>query len=404
MSHIMSLPLPKYRRPLWVSVALCLGAWTLVGLFDAWQAYLHSLFNNSAFVWWRALLLGVSDWYVMAALTPAIFFLARRFPFAPGHRVRDGAVHALASCVCSGLIVGVTVPFYAYVACPLGIPLDLATVFQKVFFGKFQMYVLLYWMLVGLSRGLDYYQKYRERELQASQLAARLAETQLQVLKMQLHPHFLFNTLHAISALIHKDVELADRMVARLGELLRSTLENAGTQEVSLRHELDFIKPYLEIEQARLGPRLSVHLDIDPETMDASVPNLLLQPLVENAIRHGVAPRTGPGRIEIAARRENGHLQLQVRDNGRGLATNYAEGVGVGNTRARLAQLYGANHVFAMRNRPDGGLEVTVSVPYRDQTGEDLVAGVEGSNQAISSPPRAVSSLREENGPAHRVS
>jgi two-component system LytT family sensor kinase len=184
------------------------------------------------------------------------------------------------------------------------------------------------------------------------------------VLKMQLHPHFLFNTLHAISALMHKDVELADRMIARLGELLRSTLEHVGTQEVALRDELEFIKPYLEIEQARLGPRLTVQLDIDPEAMDANVPNLILQPLVENAIRHGIAPRAGAGHIEIHARRENGRVRLQVCDNGRGLATNYTEGVGVGNTRARLRQLYGEEHQFVMCNRPDGGLEVTVALPF----------------------------------------
>src|SRR5262249_17879195 len=125
------------------------------------------------------------------------------------------------------------------------------------------------------------------------------------------------------------------------------------------------------IEQARLGPRLSVEWDIDPEAMDAWVPNLILQPLVENAIRHGIAPRSEPGQIQIVARRENGHVYLQVRDNGRGLATNYEEGVGVANTRARLQQLYGAEHQFVMCNRPDGGLEVTVAVPF---TGSPLPA------------------------------
>ena len=148
---------------------------------------------------------------------------------------------------------------------------------------------------------LEYYQKYRDRELHTSQLETQLAKAQLQVLKMQLHPHFLFNTLHAISALMHKDVERADLMIVRLSELLRQTLENGGTDEVLLRQELDFIKTYLEIQQIRLGARLTVEMDVDPGTMHALVPNLILQPIVENAIRHGIAPRSGPGRIEIRA-------------------------------------------------------------------------------------------------------
>jgi two-component system, LytTR family, sensor kinase len=187
---------------------------------------------------------------------------------------------------------------------------------------------------------------------------------------MQLHPHFLFNTLNAISALMHQDVEVADRMIARLGELLRATLESADLQEVPLSQELEFIQPYLEIEQARLGPRLRVEVHVDDDARDGLVPNMLLQPLVENAIRHGIAPRTEPGSIAITAQRDNGSLRLQVRDDGPGMPSSgpsrSRNGLGLANTRARLQQLYGTASNLEVSNGRPAGLEVTVTIPFRD--------------------------------------
>jgi sensor histidine kinase YesM len=239
-------------------------------------------------------------------------------------------------------------------------------------------------VIFGISQAVDYYRKYRERELRASQLQAQLAQTQLQVLKMQLHPHFLFNTLNAISALIHQDIEVADRMIARLGELLRATLENANLQEVPLRQELDFIQPYLEIEQARLGPRLHVRFAVDAGAMDSLVPNMLLQPLVENAIRHGIAPRAEPGTIEISAQRENGTLRLKVRDDGPGIdpaaSGKRQRGLGLANTRARLQQLYGPAHSLELGNGPQGGLEVMVTIPFHETRNEQAPLVTEDSN------------------------
>jgi LytS/YehU family sensor histidine kinase len=182
---------------------------------------------------------------------------------------------------------------------------------------------------------------------------------------MQLQPHFLFNTLHSISALMHRDVEAADRMLTRLSDLLRLTLESASTPEVPLSRELDFLDAYLEIQQTRFEERLEVVRDIDPLALDALVPNLLLQPLVENAIRHGVANRTTGGRVEISARRENGRLTLSVRDDGPGLSPNAGQGVGLSNTRARLEHLYGEAQSLALANDPAGGVRVTVVAPYR---------------------------------------
>jgi signal transduction histidine kinase len=359
----MSLLANRSRWQRWgIILGLWLGVFTLLALFDTLQTclLLNAVRRDIPF---RTILgRGFAEWYLWALLAPVLFWQVRRLPLDGLHWLRNLGLLGVASGLLSVVKIGLDIPFIMlFPVEPLRSP---GEVFEILFFGKFLVYLLICGVILGLSQALAYHRKYREREVHALQLAAQLAQAELQVLKMQLQPHFLFNTLHAISALIHKDVELADRMVARLGELLRSTLENVGTQQVRLRDELDFIKPYLEIEQARLGSRLSVLLDIDPETMGASVPNLILQPLVENAIRHGIAPRSGPGRLEILARRENGHVQLQVRDNGRGLAANYTEGVGVTNTRARLRQLYGEAHQFVMRNRPGGGLEVTVAVPF----------------------------------------
>jgi sensor histidine kinase YesM len=220
--------------------------------------------------------------------------------------------------------------------------------------------------MLGVAHALNYHRLSRERALRTSQLEARLAQAQLQLLKMQLHPHFLFNTLNSISALIHHDVELADRMVARLGDLLRLALQHFGAEEVPLRQELEFVLSYLEIEQARLGPRLRFQLDVEEGAAEALVPTFLLQPLVENAIRHGVAARPLGGRVEVRARREASRLSLEVRDTGPGPAPGEpAEGVGLSNTRARLGRLYGEEYQFELAGGPGGGAVVRVVIPFR---------------------------------------
>jgi len=220
---------------------------------------------------------------------------------------------------------------------------------------------------------LNYYHERREREIQAAALAAQLAQAQLQTLKMQLQPHFLFNTLNSISALNHEDPRAANRMIARLSELLRLTLENDGAQEVSLLQELDFLKRYLEIQQVRFGDRLNVRFDVTPETLEARVPNLLLQPLVENAIQHGIAPFAARGEISIQASCENGLLCLRVTDNGPGLPapkpSGPPEGVGLANTRARLQQIYSNAHRFELRNGTEQGAVAEVRIPFQTAAG-----------------------------------
>jgi LytS/YehU family sensor histidine kinase len=182
---------------------------------------------------------------------------------------------------------------------------------------------------------------------------------------MQLNPHFLFNTLHAISSLMHRDVEAAERMLVQLSDLLRRALESTDTQEVPLREELDFLSRYAEIEQARFGERLKIEMNIAPDALDALVPNLVLQPLLENAIRHGIEPHARAGRVQVIAKRDGESLHLEVRDNGGGIVNGkVAEGVGLSNTRARLKQLYFERHDFELGNIGNGGVSVRIRLPF----------------------------------------
>jgi LytS/YehU family sensor histidine kinase len=237
--------------------------------------------------------------------------------------------------------------------------------------------MLTYGAILGVGLAFSYYARFREREMRASQLEAQLAQAQLQALKMQLHPHFLFNALHSISALVHSDPDAADKMIARLGDFLRLTLENSAAQEVPLRQELEFLNCYLDIERTRFRDRLTTQIEADPQLLDCVVPNLILQPIVENAIRHGVSQRAAHGHVEVRASRAGDALRLEVRDNGRGLPegaevcrANQGGGVGLANTRARLQQLYGGAYRFDISNAPAGGAVVTLEIPLHGSTAE----------------------------------
>jgi LytS/YehU family sensor histidine kinase len=227
-------------------------------------------------------------------------------------------------------------------------------------------WLLIYSVIMLSSHALNYYESFRKGELSAAQLRTQLAQSQLEALKMQLHPHFLFNTLHSISALLNKDVDAARTMITRLGDFLRLTLENSGTQEVPLQQEIEFLNGYLEIERVRFQDRLTTDVRIDPSVLDVRVPNLILQPIVENAMRHAIAT-TANGRIEIVATPRNGMLRIVVKDNGPGVSAasgaQLKHGVGLANTRARLERLYGSRHRFDLANEAAGGFVVTLEIP-----------------------------------------
>ena len=363
----------RRNRKLWLEAALIFAAWTVFGLLLANQFYIASGLRARPVSWTHVLQRGLFEAYLWALATVAIFWLARRFPLERGRVPQAIAVHLVGAIVLSLVRVAVAVEMSRHVDWLVNRP------FREQFWGSSSQNVLFYALLLGIAHAVLYYGRYRERERAAERLSAGLTEARLQALKMQLQPHFLFNTLHAISALIPAEAKPARRMVARLGDLLRIALEHEETQEVTLREELAFLQPYLEIEQARLEDRLTVVMAIAPETLDARVPHLLLQPLVENAIRHGIAPRVDPGRVQISATSgaDDRFLHLTVRDDGPGFGPDSRararKGVGLSNVRSRLEQLYAGEHRFSLENDPDGGVVVRISLPFRRG---DAMAGV----------------------------
>ncbi|MGQ0736192.1 MAG: sensor histidine kinase [Acidobacteriota bacterium] len=345
------------------------GCATLLGCFSAFQAYYYV----STFAEWPAslpflLALNLGYWYSWACLTPAILWLSRWAPLERDTWRRSVAVHVPGVFIATILHIAMTVALHTVIVWIVGQPpRPWWQEGQRMFFNNFDWEMMTYWAIVGLSHARRYYSEARDRALRESQLEARLAEARLQALQRQLQPHFLFNTLNTISALMHRDVEAADNMIAKLSDLLRISLQHVGVQEVPLNDELDFVAKYLEIEQTRFRDRLSVQVDVRPETLDVLVPHLVLQPLVENAIKHGIAPRSAPGRVTITGRRNGDLLELEVRDDGVGLSaarlTDFNRGVGLANTRSRLHHMYGAAHRFEFRQPPEGGLAVTIAIP-----------------------------------------
>jgi two-component system, LytTR family, sensor kinase len=360
-------PVPRRRLVRW---GIIFGVWLVVALLFSGQGILYFHLRGEPIGWGDVLLrlFGILTW---AALTPFIFWVSHRWPITRKGWPKTLLAHALALLVVLPIDIGSFLlmnEFLFHAIVWEGTP-SLGEKFVRLTATSFGFSIYYYLGVVGISHALDYYDIMRERELSASQLEARLSEARLQLLKTQLQPHFLFNTLHTISALLHDDVRAADRMISRLSDLLRLTLEKGGEQEVTLREELEFLDPYLAIEQTRFHDRLTVVEDIQPEALDARVPSMLLQPLVENAVRHGIGTRAGAGRIEISARRENGRLELEVRDDGTGLpngSETVQTRVGLGNTRARLRQLYGADHRFELDDAPGGGLRVSIAIPFRE--------------------------------------
>ena len=359
------------------------GIWTAVALVFAGEIKALKDHMGEPVSWLKAFVTSVSFFYLWAVLSLFVLGLGRRFPIEKPHWRRNIPIHVIASFVFPIFHIAL----FLFVD-NLGVVLKLSSAsalatdgsatasywetFQVFFLDNFASGVLMYWIILVVGQSIRIYKRYQQQQVEYSQLETQFAQAQLQSLKMQLHPHFLFNTLNSISTLIHRDPEAADRMLTRLSDLLRLTLETSGTQEVDLQHELDFLQRYLEMEQIRLGDRLAVEMDIEPSLLDAQVPNLILQPLVENAIRHGIAPHARNGVIKIKGSRDNGMIELEVSDNGEGLSESaqdqLEEGVGISNTRKRLNQMYGDRQRFELRNGLQGGLVATVTIPYQNNS------------------------------------
>ncbi len=311
--------------------------------------------------WAASFVTMLADWYLWAIIAPLVIWLGTRLSFARHNRALVVGAH---------IVLGVAVAFTKLtIRYWIGrfVPW-LPTAGWPGIFDQLPTNVLVYWSILGVGYALEYYSRYRERELRTAHLESRLARAQLDVLRMQINPHFLFNTLHTISVLVREqENDTADRMIARLSELLRLSIDLEATHEVPLARELDILDCYLDIQKMRFQERLRVERDVDPTARDGLVPTLILQPLVENAIRHGLAGRDAGGRIDIVARRVDGQLEVTIHDDGPGLPAGFevgARGVGLSNTRARLDRLYGTRYRFDLRNDPAGGLTVVVAVPW----------------------------------------
>jgi sensor histidine kinase YesM len=369
----------KSKKPLsilaqvFLLTILCL----LLGLIDGLRSYV-SAYSNGVFHLdlYIALRWDMSGWLIWIPLIPFVFWLSRRFSLD-----RNNWRLGLLIFLPVGMLIAFSRAFFP-------------ALIQIIFFDGYEemrqwlpnrFYILVTDFLIGFvfyllvltfGQAINYYKRYREEELRTSQLESQLSKAQLDALKMQLHPHFLFNALNSISALQMENTEAAQEMTARLGDFLRMTLENVGTSEVTLKREIEFLECYLDIEKVRFGRRLTTKIEIAPEVLLCRVPNLILQPLVENAIRHGLAKQPASGRINISAVRENGWLKIAVADNGKGIEEGKLDkvltgGLGLSNTRARLEQFYGANFRFELQNAEEGGLLATLRLPHDQKRDEE---------------------------------
>jgi len=328
----------------------------------AWEQEMKGPWGTQRFLYLYA------GWVLWAFITPIVAWLVRRFTVERYGLLRVGALHVV-SCTalvflqegCLALLSRVIGP-YSMRNLPLG-QAWLKSVTDSAFLDT-----MVYVMVVGVLLAIDLRRKLRAQELAGARLQADLAKAELDALRVQLHPHFLFNTLNAISMLVRKgEGETAVRMISGLSDLLRLALATAGQQEVPLRQELDFLERYLCLQQIRFPDRLKFQMRIDPDTLEAKVPSLVLQPLAENAVRHGIAPSIAGGSVEVAAMREGGELVLRVRDTGVGLGPSAESpgGVGLRNVRARLQHLYPGQHRFRVSNRVEGGVESLLAIPFR---------------------------------------
>ncbi len=360
-----TMPLQLLVPKLWQRWMLFVGFWTLTAISFAAQFYFSTRHSALPVSWSQALLSSAADWFLFALLSVPIFRFARRFRFHKANWVQMLVIHFTVSLYFSLLYIGLRSGLAIFQSWMMGSPLLFIVTFQKLFIKAFHLNLWIYWVVIAVAHALDYYQRFHERELKTSELETNLVRARLHALQMQLNPHFLFNTLHSISALIHVDIVAADRMISQLSQLLRSALDSSNEQEVLLQREVDFLRRYLEIEGTRFGERLRFEFKIEEETLRCYVPNLILQPLVENAIRHGIEPHARPGLIQISGRIEGSNLHLSVADNGDGLKTrtSTSPGIGMANTRQRLEQLYGPRHRIELESSREKGLTVHLVIP-----------------------------------------
>lgn len=360
---------PFVMRNPWIRTAVFVAGWAFLGLVLSVELFLRGSFKEG---WPRPEFAEVAipqfgRALMWAALAPFILLMRRKLALSRGRWVGGVGFHALMSfVVMATFYLGRKFAYMLLWHDPEG---DFWSDAITTFNGRNLIDMVFYWAVIGVGYSQEIHERYKNEELKAAQLEARLVEIELKALREQLRPHFLFNTLNTISVLVReRKNDEAVNLIARLSALLRMTLDNTRVYEVTVRQEMDFLERYLEIQKVRFSDRLNVDIAIEPEAMEARIPNLLLQPIVENAIVHGIATKSGPGHLAVLGRVEAGRLHLEVRDDGPGLGdgTKRAkEGVGLTNTRERLAKIYGTHGQLLLRSEPGRGVSVQITLPCR---------------------------------------
>jgi signal transduction histidine kinase len=337
----------------WRMVLALVAVWTFFAIIFTPQSYLVDPRHTRSFA--AAFTQNLIAFYPWIFISPFIVWVAGRFPLVRGQWPRNLLIQFLISLPVSfGHVLVIRMLFRA-----LGVAHELAPLHMTVLVaGAFDLFV--YWAIAAVGQGIRYYRAYEEREY-------RLTQAQLQILTGQLQPHFLFNTLNAATELVYEDPATADRVLTSLSDLLRLSLRQTSV-EVALQHDLQFVYKYIDIQKELLRERLTIEYDIDSAALTVAVPAMMLQPIVENAVKHGLAGRAGGGSVIVRAQRSDKSLLLEVSDTGAGVptTTNPAGGIGLANTRARLAQLYGDQHSFEAGAGPDGGFCVSIRIPWRE--------------------------------------
>ena len=352
---------------------IVLAAWTAVAIVDGLAGYFLRLSLGQPAAFWQVFRRPLTEQWIWAALTPAVFLLTARFPLAQPRLVRALAVHCAAFLTLSAI--------HCIVADAIGSPLaDRPSDYQGSllrlrFLEEIYSDIWMYWPLVCIRALMDSHARIRRRETEAARLEALLAGSQLALLRAQIQPHFLFNTLHSISTLARIDPEGAQDLIADLAQILRASFADPSTQETTLQRELELVDCYLRIQRKRFSDRLSVDYRIAPETLQAALPALMLQSLVENAVIHGISRSNRPGTITIRARRDGERLTLEVHDDGAGLSASFEPGLGISNARMRIQRLYGQGHSLQVTGAPGCGATANVSIPFRVAAPEPMAAG-----------------------------
>ena len=366
MESALTLPEAPWTWPRWRKWGAYFVLWSIPGLAALSYYHLNRIVTAEPVAWLYGIVSTLPWWYIWAALTPAVLRVAQRYPIdrTSWKRVVPTVyVPLMVGLLCIHAMVSLLLFRWAGIHDTMNMGL-----FEVHLTSRMHVNALAFWTMLGFYHAFEYYKRYQIREREASTLELQLAQANLRALKMQLNPHFLFNTLHSVAALVRKNEnQTAVKMLGRLGEFLRIALENQGIQQVPLSEELDFLQRYLEIEKIRFQDRLEVDVQVEPSLMELYVPNLILQPIVENAIHHGIAPSTQNGRLIIDAQREGDHLVLSVKDNGPGLSKKSTgrRGVGLSNTEERLERLYGEDQHLRLNDIPGSGLHVEISIPVQ---------------------------------------